>query len=501
MKTIRTILSVLLCAVLTLGVFPVLAPAESDVLLSGECGETGANLTWTLRANGYLTVSGEGAMADFTGCTAPWTAALRDGTLAAKLSQTAQTPQEAQSDWDAMVRAYILPEYIVIEEGVTSVSADAFNGWYARGVVLPSTLRTIGDRAFAGCSILHVALPEGVTSVGSGAFAGSSPIEVTIPRTCAFIGDSAFTFDWRLMRLRVYNKALDISAWTVPTFTGEFVFDTNCYSDDYGYDQFRWFLDDIRYARDAAFCAGIKDLTGDALLRHLPAYCALLRRNGFTRVDPAEMERALVNMAEQTANVPCQYRTGSFTDLVNADGTLTEVYREAVKARYGVDPGDPAQPGYTLTDTPVGNMPEGVHTLRWLTAVTLCGSAAWHTLETSAIPFTLLEHTFDFDHPVVMIPADCVHYGTQTIGCTVCGHGQSSGLPPTGNHTWGEWEIDETAGERTRACTVCGETQTEPYTPAAADEPTAPTGFAAFLSRIAAIFARLRALFAGLFGG
>ena len=142
MKTIRTILSVLLCAVLTLGVFPVLAPAESDVLLSGECGETGANLTWTLRANGYLTVRGEGAMADFTGSTAPWTAALRDGTLAAKLSQTAQTPQEAQSDWDAMVRAYILPEYIVIEEGVTSVSADAFNGWYARGVVLPSSLRT-----------------------------------------------------------------------------------------------------------------------------------------------------------------------------------------------------------------------------------------------------------------------------------------------------------------------------------------------------------------------
>ena len=74
--------------------------------------------------------------------------------------------------------------------GVFSMAAQTL-----QSVVLPDTLKTIGDYAFMNCQFLtSVTIPEGVTSIGSAAFAMTSLSEVTIPASVTEI-TKADTFD------------------------------------------------------------------------------------------------------------------------------------------------------------------------------------------------------------------------------------------------------------------------------------------------------------------
>ena len=57
----RKVLSIIVAAVLLLGVMPVVSFA-TEIVDSGTCGE---NLTWTLDDEGTLTISGEGEMNDY----------------------------------------------------------------------------------------------------------------------------------------------------------------------------------------------------------------------------------------------------------------------------------------------------------------------------------------------------------------------------------------------------------------------------------------------------
>jgi hypothetical protein len=59
-------------------------------------------------------------------------------------------------------------------------------------VVLPSTLRKIGDGAFRGTQLTRLTLPEGVTEIGYEAFSYSSLNEVVLPSTLTKIGSYAF---------------------------------------------------------------------------------------------------------------------------------------------------------------------------------------------------------------------------------------------------------------------------------------------------------------------
>ena len=44
----------------------------AEVVEEGTCGAEGDNLTWVLTDDGVLTISGSGAMADYTSSTKPW---------------------------------------------------------------------------------------------------------------------------------------------------------------------------------------------------------------------------------------------------------------------------------------------------------------------------------------------------------------------------------------------------------------------------------------------
>ena len=113
------------------------------VLANGTCGE---NLTWTLTESGVLTISGEGAMTNYTYPSyIPWYRYL------ASITQVA------------------------VKEGVTSLSDYAFYGCTnLKEIALPDSLESLGAVALAGTALTSVSIPTGVTSIGAEAFDGNN---------------------------------------------------------------------------------------------------------------------------------------------------------------------------------------------------------------------------------------------------------------------------------------------------------------------------------------
>lgn len=130
-------------------------------VFAGGCGE---NVTWELTNDGILTISGSGAMDDYTAAEeAPW--------------------------YDQ--RNYILG--VVVEEGVTHVGDYAFAGYPSLYAVSVAS-GTVGNQAFCKCNaLLAVDLLEGVTDIGERAFAEcASLMAVSFPSTLQSVGGESF---------------------------------------------------------------------------------------------------------------------------------------------------------------------------------------------------------------------------------------------------------------------------------------------------------------------
>jgi uncharacterized protein YjdB len=127
------------------------------------CGSpTAANVTATL-SGGTLTISGTGAMYNYT--TTPWYSE----------------------------RASITT--VVIEEGVTTIGENAFSYSRVTSATIPGSVTAIGNYAFISCSRLtSVTIPNAVTSIGNSAFYGCSGLtSVTIGSAVTTIDAGAFS--------------------------------------------------------------------------------------------------------------------------------------------------------------------------------------------------------------------------------------------------------------------------------------------------------------------
>ena len=89
---------------------------------------------------------------------------------------------------------------ITIPEGITAIGAEdhvgrVFASRDITEVVLPHSLKLIGDSAFSDCSSLtSITIPDGVTFIGSSAFSGCSTLTaINIPDGVTFIGNYAFS--------------------------------------------------------------------------------------------------------------------------------------------------------------------------------------------------------------------------------------------------------------------------------------------------------------------
>ena len=142
---------------------------KDNIYDSGSCGE---NVTWTLTADGTLTISGTGAMTDYT--------------------------YDSRSPWYSC-RTYI--KRVVMQQGVTSIGDHAF--WDCSGltsVTIPDGVTSIGDDAFSGCAALtSVTIPGSVTNVGQYAFDNCSSL------TDIYYG--GYGTDWQKLNVSIPTSA------------------------------------------------------------------------------------------------------------------------------------------------------------------------------------------------------------------------------------------------------------------------------------------------------
>ena len=150
-----------------------------------QCGD---NLTWKLSSSGLLTISGKGAMYDFSA--------------------------EQPTPWREYKASDI--KKITISSGVTSVGYGAFNlCGNLTSVSFPSSLTSINTYAFYGCEALTtVTIPSGVTSIGESAFEYCAALAtVKIPGSVVNIGPWAFADCTSLKTLTLGSGVTSIGNW------------------------------------------------------------------------------------------------------------------------------------------------------------------------------------------------------------------------------------------------------------------------------------------------
>ncbi|MGM9701888.1 MAG: leucine-rich repeat protein [Prevotella sp.] len=94
---------------------------------------------------------------------------------------------------------FSIPETITVEDAVytvTAINSSAFNAQSRlKEIVIPKTVKTIGDYAFASCrNLVSVTLSEGLETIGGQAFDGTAITSVVIPATVTKLEKSSFPY-------------------------------------------------------------------------------------------------------------------------------------------------------------------------------------------------------------------------------------------------------------------------------------------------------------------
>lgn len=181
---------------------------------SGTCGE---NVTWELRQNGELVISGSGNMYDYS-------------------SKDVMTDPKYPKD--TKFTGHNIKK-VTIEKGVSSIGDNAFHGFAAMtSITIPNSVTKIGDSAFEYCEgLTGINIPDSVTSIGNTAFFSCIKLKdlhisnsitkigyltfescerlssITIPDGVTSIGDMAFKSCDRLTNITIPNSVTSIGKY------------------------------------------------------------------------------------------------------------------------------------------------------------------------------------------------------------------------------------------------------------------------------------------------
>ena len=147
------------------------------------------NLTWTLTADGTMTVSGTGAMKAYDIDDSP--ATQKKDSVKAIVIEDGVTSIGDYAFWNCTGLTSIS-----IPNNVTSIGSSAFESCsQLASIEIPSSVTSIGDYAFSGCSgLTSVNIPEDVTSIGERVFMNCSQLaSIEIPKSVTSIGKYAFS--------------------------------------------------------------------------------------------------------------------------------------------------------------------------------------------------------------------------------------------------------------------------------------------------------------------
>ena len=163
----------------------IVASAES----SGNCGDSGSNVTWSLDDDGTLTISGSGKIEDCrSDIDQPWYSNRSD--ITSVVIEPGVTSIGSQAFYECSNLTSI-----TIPSGLTSIGEQAFV--YCTGltsITIPSGFISIGDYAFWNCTgLTSITIQNGVTSIGTGAFWNCTGLtSITIPSSVTSIGVNVF---------------------------------------------------------------------------------------------------------------------------------------------------------------------------------------------------------------------------------------------------------------------------------------------------------------------
>jgi glucan-binding YG repeat protein len=160
-------------------------PALDGAATSGRCGN---NLTWKY-SSGTLAISGTGAMWEYDEYpNFDYTNIMGDA-----------------SNWYPWSSYATAIKKVVVGEGVTSISGNAFNLCASlSSVSLPSSLTSIGISAFSCCtSLTSITIPSHVTTIREYAFVTTGLTSVTIPASVTTIGERVFENCTQLTSIQV----------------------------------------------------------------------------------------------------------------------------------------------------------------------------------------------------------------------------------------------------------------------------------------------------------
>ncbi len=132
----------------------VVTAEDGDVVATGSCGD---NLTWSLDRNLHLSISGTGAMTNWSP-TAPWHS--YDGSI-----KTVTISSGVTSIGDYAFQACNNLTSITIGDSVTSIGTSAFYACRSlTSITIPDSVKSIGNAAFESCGLISIAIGSGVTN-------------------------------------------------------------------------------------------------------------------------------------------------------------------------------------------------------------------------------------------------------------------------------------------------------------------------------------------------
>ena len=175
-KTVKKVLSILLCAALLFGAAPLngfaglrlpelsalFAPVAHAADPSGTCGD---NLTWNYdTSTKTLTISGTGAMNDYS-------------------SVDYNNAKVTNAPWKEY---YNTMKTVIISDGVTNIGAYAFRGCSGlTSVSISDSVTSIGGSAFNGCTeLINVMIPDSVISINTYAFYNCTKLTSDLWQQC-----------------------------------------------------------------------------------------------------------------------------------------------------------------------------------------------------------------------------------------------------------------------------------------------------------------------------
>ena len=192
-KRLAALSSAIVMAAATLTYFPNDTLQNIRLEISASADETGADetsaamwtktesdgLTWTLDADGTLTISGIGAMKDYNAAENLSPAYMNSDVKKVVIEDGVTSIGEL-----AFFKCSNLTN-ITIPDSVTCIEYAAFHGCSSlSSITIPNSVTSIGIYAFVVCSSLtSITIPDGVTSIGYGAFSDCSSLK-TISLSC-----------------------------------------------------------------------------------------------------------------------------------------------------------------------------------------------------------------------------------------------------------------------------------------------------------------------------